>query len=878
MVNQQQENEGVQNKYTQHCINLQKKKEEIFDEIEKTEARATYLVGLLKALNTIDNSYVLKRNRDGTIKNFESKNVILQSSETVQTEQVNVGFEDVNTGSEVAIPTLPMYYTPTTSTNADLQDYLARPVLIDTINWAIGGSVIANATPWHAYLNHAAIKRKVDNYAFIRGDLHIKIMINASPFYYGAVLCSYLPLFGYIAPSPIAATNDLVPKSQRPHVYVYPQTNEGAEMVLPFLHYSEWLRLSSASQVSNFGRLHFDSMDDLRNANGLTAQSVDINVYAWLENVELAGLTMEVALQSDEYAPSKGPISKPATAIARAMGLLDKLPIIGPFATATRIAADSTANIASLFGYSKVPVISDVQPFKDLPFHGLASSDISGPTDPLSLDSKNELTVTNKCLGDSDDDPLNITKFVGRKSYLTQFAWAATDVTTTRLWNTYVTPNYVAITAATNQTEIQSTPISLVSNMFKFWRGDIIFEFKILCSQYHRGRLRFTWDPVGEIGTTTDTLTEAYNQIVDIQETTNVSMRIPYMQDFAYQQTVTDITSTVYGTSGLAADFSGVTNGILTVRVLNEQTSPVASAPITILVSVYGADNLEFCAPKEIDPLLTYVTTQSLERNIDDLVNKDMGSPSTVDKNINLVYMGEKVTTMRSLTARANHSMSFQTKTHLTLNQTITSIINRRPIFPGFDLEGIGYATGLTSGLSAKYNFVSNTPYHLLRPCFLGERGGIVWKVNIASEWDRSIIVDRLSRTTLGTAYAPVVTTIANTNPSIASSTYVNLYDSNSGMALTNQKTQTGVSVTAPMYTRAAWLETNPTYATQGVSGTGSATDSLQIKFIQIFSASEEYEPISYFFQTAVDHSFYFFLNCPTMYLYASAPVPAAAP
>ena len=47
-----------------------------------------------------------------------------------------------------------------------------------------------------------------------------------------------------------------------------------------------------------------------------------------------------------------------------------------------------------------------------------------------------------------------------------------------------------------NDNKYQGIPGAHVARMFESWRGDMIYHFKVVCSQYHRGRLVFMWDPI----------------------------------------------------------------------------------------------------------------------------------------------------------------------------------------------------------------------------------------------------------------------------------------------------------------------------------------------------------------------------------------------
>jgi hypothetical protein len=340
-----------------------------------------------------------------------------------ETVEQNVGFSDPPNNVISAIPHPMAYLKVDSSQNIDLGSFLQRPVQIYQKTWAVGNTIDAASdkfTPWHLYFNKASIKKKLDNYYMVRCNLHLKFVINASPFFYGCVLASYQPMTNFNpAPIVLSASRRLenIPLSQRPHIYLYPQNSQGGEMVLPFLYHKNWLNATSSSDLTSMGLIYLNSFNELKNANGVVSDNIDITVYAWAEDIEVAGPTPTLAVQGktkskDEYSHA-GAVSRPASAIARAAGRLSGLPVIGEFATATSYAAGAIADIASLFGYTDVPVIDDVHAFQPKAFPNLAATDIGTPIEKLTLDSKNELSIDPKIAGADVDDELMISSFVG---------------------------------------------------------------------------------------------------------------------------------------------------------------------------------------------------------------------------------------------------------------------------------------------------------------------------------------------------------------------------------------------------------------------------------------------------------------------------------
>jgi len=804
--------------------------------------------------------------------------------EDKDTEQ-NVSFVDTPNDVIVSIPH-PMQYTKIDcSQNVQLGNFLQRPVQIFQYNWTIGDSISILSTgfrPWHLFFDKPSIKRKLDNYYLLRCNLHLKFVINASPFYYGAAMAAYEPLMQF-TPGPVrtsTAQAENISLSQRPHVCLYPANSQGGEIILPFLYHKNWLDATSSSDLTNMGEVLMTSFGTLRNANGVVGDSVSIVVYAWAEDVEISGPTINLAVQSDEY-QGKGVVSRPASAIARAANMLNKVPVIGPFATATSYAAGAIADIASLFGYTNVPVIDDVCAFRSKPFPNIASTDIGTPVEKLTLDAKNELSIDPKISGANVNDELVIKDFVGRESFFFQTEWSSTNPIDHSLFFMKVTPNIIQSQIGPGQTVHWPTPCDHVARCFKYWRGDIIIRFKIICTKFHKGRLRINWDPIGGIGTFGDYTTEVYTKVIDISAETDVEFRVPYTQQSAYLLTDT-VTSNHFNSSGTSIAGVGVTsNGILTIRVLNSLTAPIATADISILCFIKGADNLEFACPMELPANTSPYTVQSESYDLE-LDTIDMGdAPSTVDENVNLIYMGESIPTIRQLMRRSTAYMRIVNQQDWTNSSQMThrSIIGRSPVYPGYDPSGLHVAVGALSLVNESYNWVNWSYTTWFSNCFIGARGSYHYTINSSytKELD-SIRVCRTSKTHDSTTLSSFSTRTLDSDLWRFTQDFGSTEFQPTGlegMSLTNQLSQAGLMVSVPMYSIYKFLSTSIGFRTRGNNLDNTDTDSITIDTnlqIDLDNGSKNlYHDL--YVSAGTDFSLVFFLNVPHRFEYDNTPV-----
>jgi len=799
-----------------------------------------------------------------------------------------VSFDNQVEGQDLSISTNLYIDRSIQPKNIELAKFLSRPVPIATYTWSLGSSFRYALSPWFLFMNQTSIKKRLDNYHLFKGNLHLKFMINASPFYYGCAMIYYRPDLDI--PSSTITENTLpITASQLPRVFIYPANSAGATMTLPFIYHKEWVNLTSATDISNLGTLFIQDVANLRTASTST-KPITLTIYAWLDDYQLSGPTFELSLQSgvsDEY--GEGIVSKPASAIARAAGMLEDVPVIGQFATATRIGASAVSSVAKLFGFTNVPVLNDVHAMIPESFPHMASTDIGSSMNKLTLDSKNELSIDPSIIGASVGDELNIAHLVSRETLITEFEWQTADNPGDRLFNIRVTPDIKDVSEQLTTYTIDPTPMWLIQRMFLFWRGDIEYRFKIICSQYHRGRLRFSWSPNGSLGTVSGTTTEVLTKIVDISETTDFTIRIPYMQTAAYLETGTSVT-VPWDDVNPVTPVPLNTNGILTVRVLNELTAPVDSATVTILVFAKGAENLEFSAPQAIDPQRT-LSPFNIQSGVSYDGDDEDDSGMIVDTipitpNVNLIYGGETIKSLRILLRRPSKYRTATAASTLSAAGIVGSTLftmNRLPIAPGFDPNGINTAVGPVSGTSKPYNWVNFTPISFIGQCFLACRGSVVYYFDPLN----SALTCEMGISRPGSFTSPTIATYlgANSQATTANSAAAHgvtlMRDAQAGRAMVNNRTKSGVTAVIPYYSKFKFRGCDPSTAVFGSTSDFSFVDNVQFDVIHTPAASininGQYNTgncYNFYIAAGTDFTFNFFLFVPRMYIYKTTPTP----
>lgn len=590
-----------------------------------------------------------------------------------------------------------------------MAEWFSRPIKIKTYSWLENTRINDDFNPWYDYFNNPEIRNKLRGFSRLQATMHLKLIVNASPYQYGLGIMSYLPM----APESSIATFDnrwsggvtdelltgeytltggttpgnLMVYTCRPHALFHPQDNSGCEMTLPFCYYKNWLNLdSSLTELQQMGRIRLYTPMDLLTAGTASINPVTVTIYAWCDMHKVAGPSYVVQAK-DEYGDR--PVS---TAMSVASGVaksLSTVPQLGPYAMATSTALASLGTAARWFGYTNPPIISDTHSTALNYMPNFASPEISSQYDKISLDPKCEVTVDSRTVGLDGVDHMAISHLVSRSVSYNMADWSPTMTVATPLLIQHVTPmvfcqmGYVAASTGLNAKAIQMTPGCQVGTLFDFWSGNIKYKFTALASQFHRGRLMLTYEPDGFLSTYTDasyTGPRVISKIWDISECPTLEFEVPWMSANAMLRTgglraITSLSSSAFKAGYfinsedsllLPQNFGyldAMHNGTITISVLNTLMSSSITAPVKLMCSI-DCSNVEYFTPREIgEPVSSY----RLQGPDDTLAAEPQQEVYAKAPNVvsiptkHVIYTGELVRSVRTLMHRANYNGRFTT-------------------------------------------------------------------------------------------------------------------------------------------------------------------------------------------------------------------------
>jgi hypothetical protein len=638
-------------------------------------------------------------------------------------------------------------YGVTETSDEGLADFFKRPVLIDFHSWAIGGVLNSDFDPWSAFFEEPRVANRINNYRMLRGTLCIKFVVNGNPFLFGKSMAAYSPYFENDQDYDKAGSSEATfcRLTQRQHVFLDASSSADAHMRLPFLYHYNAVSIPDKSW-NRLGKLLLRSFTTLQHVNGGT-DPLSIKVYAWTDDLELSVPTANsisgLLPQSSEEDP-KGMISKPAAAIAAVAGKLKNTPVIGPYAKAAQIAASTTADVASAFGYCKPTRVVADEVYIPHGFGNLANATDVDTNVIAALDKKTALSVDPRTIGLDGTDEMAFSTIAAKQSYIGSMTWTTSQTSGDVLCSIGVTPSQKVQATFSGVTGTQLSSTHYLASMFKYWRGTMKFRFMVVASNFHRGRLLVSYDPSGGDPGASNV---QYTRIIDITEEKDFTLEIGWGREYPWLLTTGIHTDPVaFVPNSLPIATTGFDyNGTITISVLNQLTEPSELAQtLKVLVFSSGGDDLEFGGlGGQVDMLVSSpylpVGAAALKEQSADVDQQDPNQdipegddhvesilPREIVGSMQDVFMGDPVTSLRPLLKR----YCFTDLTWLNPDELVFAIKTYpiQPLMPGADPEGVH-----RTGTSAPYNYVNHSYYTWTSMAFVAARGSHRWKIMVRS-------------------------------------------------------------------------------------------------------------------------------------------------
>lgn len=544
------------------------------------------------------------------------------------------------------------------SDDQDLASFFARPIYGTLTTWTPGASSYGTFNPWTSFFLNKRVGNRLSNFKLASAKLHVKFMLNGSPFHYGRFLITYIPLHISDTCTIYPPTADLqtvwpIVATQRMKIFLDPSEGVGGEMVLPFVWPYDAIDLAGGDFTS-LGQFFYGDMNTLKHANAATTP-IQITYAIWAEDVNMAVPTTVnisgLAVQGDEVLPDAstpsafkrpsleiGPLSPMTVDVASpkagrdvvvsctccTFGKRPPLPFVrqngeeysdGPvskMASAVASAAGKMSKAPVLGRYARATAIGASAAGEIAKLFGFSKPvDLAHPPMRMlpryisdlancdGVDGSTRITVDSK--QEITVDP-SVTGFDGGDELDIAAIAARESFITQFAWTTAKVSGNLLWNTRVNPfmgatPSLRYSPACEFASMpFTNWRGNMAFRIQIVCSRQHRGRLAVVWDPNYVTGLETNIV---HTTIVDLDEQKDVVLKIPWGQRTSFLTAPSNVPLVSnYGTAAITSTDNTYSNGVLAIYCLNELAVPNSVTNNDVQVNVYAClCDAQYAAP-----------------------------------------------------------------------------------------------------------------------------------------------------------------------------------------------------------------------------------------------------------------------------------------
>lgn len=532
----------------------------------------------------------------------ESKSGIVQENAT--TKFIDDATVTVRDESMVAhVDNTIIGLSDTQMTPQSIIDFLRKPIVISTGVFSTTDTfsfLNSYTMPYGAFISSQGVlwTQKLAGYFGIRMDMRFRIVVNANRMQQGRYMIGWVPLAGAAHTTSslknIVISNmhlgTLVQRTTVPHVELDLSTGTSAELLVPFVSVHNFYPLNSilsGTDVASLGYVNVYPYSPLVSPAGST--TAGYTLYLSFENVTLYGAAAAQSGLQDKEVSNKvnGPISSVATSIARGFAEFSNIPLLSSYATPISWVADRIAKSAKIFGFSK-PTSGDSNTKMQL-VNCPAHNTIDGDSDAKTLSYLSKPGVVNLD-GQSGThfDEMDFAYIARKPAWFLTLQWPESAVVgNLTTISVGATTNIVSLGGA-----LHMPPVAFVGSFFQQWRGSLRYKFKFVKTEFHSGRIQFSFYPTDE-STYVGGPEYVNRMIVDIRETTEVELVIPYISRYPWTWTGHQI-------------------GLISIDIVDVLVAPaIVSNNISILCEIAGGDDMEFSIPGNFDYTPTLFTPQS---------------------------------------------------------------------------------------------------------------------------------------------------------------------------------------------------------------------------------------------------------------------------
>lgn len=597
---------------------------------------------------------------------------------------------------------------PRVSVQDNVKCFLARPTFVGSFvfdptnapNDTIYSSDIPQANFYGASTD--IFLSKLEGFAGMRATAVFKFVLAVERFAQGRLLIHYIP-GEYDVDHEKQHTYNLQMKTQQPRIEVNINRDTMVEIKVPYVSPSTHYNLQTREGI--WGRIFCSVYSPLV---GLSS-GINVNVFVSFEDVDLViptfGSPQGGSLENEKK-------TSLAVNLRRAKKIAtdaSKIPLLSSIATPTSWFLAAAENCASALGWTAAYNSDGLQRIADYmnPYH--LTCDGQRNSLPMGMSCDNEVDVLPGFAGNNLDE-MAIKFFATRPAYITNFTIGTSDIVGGLAFNQLVTPaNFRTVianhgTGALAGAVYSSTPVGYLMNIMRYWRGSLVYSFKFVKTEFHTGKIEISYQPYRLSPVTYANTVYCPRHIVDIKDTDEFHVTIPYMQLTPW-------------TDG------AVITGELCVNIVSPLNCPTSvSSTISVIVEVAAGDDFAVACPKNVTTMpMTFDVTPQSGLFSDDCRIKRFVIGDTEQKPLNLdaerYCVGEAIRSVKQLASRFTRTIGIATAAGVGVNYSVVEI---KPMTIG---------GSKWDGTNMIHNPLSGTFYDAFACCYALSRGSVYIEV-----------------------------------------------------------------------------------------------------------------------------------------------------
>lgn len=491
-----------------------------------------------------------------------------------------------------------------------ISDFLAKPAKISFGLWETSNTIntVLNTNSIGSDLvSNPLWTEKLKGFNFIRATAVYRVVLNATPFHAGNLKFGFIPFVGTSVTTPSVTpswrANTLSSFSTCPGVYIDCKDST-AIIRIPYVSTVDYYTLQTNDSI-DWGTWYLKVYSPL-STGGTSTPTISYTIYLSFEDVELAvpihpqsgasenskksfkrfstklgaAAKQEIASQESEIMATGGSVSRGLLYAGKAVSEIANIPILSSIAAPVSWVLRGASTVASWFGFSKPEIDSPLMYVARNNQPNMAHATGMDASVPLSLFHDNSIEMR-PSFGGMDMDEMNFDFIKKVPAYYDNFIWSSADLSDSLLKTISVSPTTLFQQVSAFGTTLRYfPPFAYLHTFFQVYRGSIDLHFRIVKTDYHSGKLSFTFVPA--LGLTVPDSTERpylLREIIDVKDKSEIVLRIPYLQYSKYVG-VEDILGDVY------------------VHVVNDLVAPESCAQtVQVLMFASAGDDFEYAIP-----------------------------------------------------------------------------------------------------------------------------------------------------------------------------------------------------------------------------------------------------------------------------------------